>query len=35
MGSELNRLVVGNGVLKKTAQGPALKIDYSRSLEAD
>jgi carbamoyltransferase len=35
MGSELDLLVVGNCVLRKTAQDPALKIDYSQSLEAD
>jgi len=34
MGSELDLLVVGNCVLRKTAQDPALKIDYSQSLEA-
>jgi hypothetical protein len=27
--------VVGNCVLQKTEQDPALKIDYSLSLEAD
>jgi carbamoyltransferase len=35
MGSELDLLVVGNCVLRKTAQDPALRIDYSQSLEAD
>jgi carbamoyltransferase len=35
MGSELDLLVVGNCVLRKIAQDPALKIDYSQSLEAD
>ena len=35
MGCELDLLVVGNCVLRKTAQDPALKSDYSRSLEAD
>ena len=35
MGSELDLLVVGNCVLRKAAQDPALKIDYSQSLEAD
>jgi len=35
MGCELDLLVVGNCVLRKTAQDPALKIDYSQSLEAD
>ncbi|HEY5129661.1 MAG TPA: carbamoyltransferase [Bradyrhizobium sp.] len=35
MGNELDLLVVGNCVLQKTEQDPALKIDYSLSLEAD
>jgi carbamoyltransferase len=35
VGSELDLLVVGNCVLRKTAQDPALKIDYSQLLEAD
>ena len=35
MGSELDLLVIGNCVLRKSAQDPALKIDYSQSLEAD
>jgi carbamoyltransferase len=35
MGSELDLLVVGNCVLRKTVQDPALRIDYSQSLEAD
>jgi carbamoyltransferase len=35
MGNELDLLVVGNCVLQKAAQDPALKIDYSSSLDAD
>src|ERR1700732_4114996 len=35
MGSGLELLGVGNCVLRKTAQDPALRIDYSQSLEAD
>ena len=35
MGNELDVLVVGNCVLQKAEQDPALKIDYSLSLEAD
>ncbi len=35
MGNELDLLVVGNCVLQKAEQDPALKIDYSLSLEAD
>jgi len=35
MGSELDLLAIGNCVLRKTEQNPALKIDYSQSLEAD
>jgi len=35
MGNELDLLVVGNCVLQKEQQDPALKIDYSQSLEAD
>ena len=35
MGSELDLLVVGNCVLHKSEQDPALKIDYSRELEPD
>jgi carbamoyltransferase len=35
MGNELDVLVVGNCVLQKADQDPALKSDYSRSLEAD
>ncbi len=35
MGNELDLLVVGNCVLQKTEQDPALKIDYSQAFEAD
>jgi len=35
MGNELDLLVIGNCVLHKEQQDPALKIDYSQSLEAD
>ncbi|MFZ2159778.1 MAG: carbamoyltransferase [Bradyrhizobium sp.] len=35
MGNELDLLVVGNCVLQKEAQDPALKIDYSVAFEAD
>ena len=35
MGNELDVLVIGNCVLQKAEQDPALKSDYSLSLEAD
>ena len=35
MGNELDLLVVGNCVLKKEAQDPGLKADYSLAFEAD
>ncbi len=35
MGNELDLLVVGNCVLQKQAQDPALKVDYSLAFEAD
>jgi carbamoyltransferase len=35
MGNELDMLVVGNCVLRKVEQDPALKVDYSASLDAD
>ena len=35
MGNELDLLVVGNCVLQKEAQDPALKADYSLAFEAD
>jgi len=35
MGNELDMLVIGNCVLQKTDQDPALKSDYGLSLEAD
>jgi carbamoyltransferase len=35
MGNELDLLVVGNCLLHKEAQDPALKVDYSPAFEAD
>ena len=35
MGSELDLLVVGNCVLRKAEQNPALKQDYSSAFELD
>jgi carbamoyltransferase len=35
MGNELDVLVIGNCVLQKTEQDPALKQDYSQAFEAD
>jgi carbamoyltransferase len=35
MGNELDLLVVGNCVLRKNAQDPGLKADYSMAFEAD
>jgi carbamoyltransferase len=35
MGNELDVLVVGNCVLQKSEQDPALKQDYSQAFEAD
>ncbi len=35
MGSEIERLVVGNCMLRKEAQNPALKIDYKDEFEPD
>jgi carbamoyltransferase len=35
MGNELDLLVVGNCVLEKKAQDPALKQDYSSAFELD
>ena len=35
MGNELDLLVVGNCVLRKDEQDPALKVDYSVGFEAD
>jgi carbamoyltransferase len=35
MANELDVLVVGNCVLQKAEQDPALKSDYSLSLDAD
>jgi carbamoyltransferase len=35
MGNELDVLVVGNCMLQKSEQDPALKLDYSQAFEAD
>jgi carbamoyltransferase len=35
MGNELDLLVIGNCVLRKGEQNPALKQDYSSALEPD
>ena len=35
MGTEIDLLVVGNCVLHKEEQDPALKLDYSQAFEAD
>jgi carbamoyltransferase len=35
MGNELDLLVVGNCVMKKTEQDPSLKLDYSSAFELD
>jgi len=35
MGCELDMLVVGNAVLRKDDQDPALKVDYRDSMELD
>jgi carbamoyltransferase len=35
MGNELDLLVVGNCVLQKSEQNPALKQDYSSAFELD
>jgi carbamoyltransferase len=35
MGNELDRLVVGNCVMEKSAQDPALKQDYTAAFEPD
>ena len=35
MGNELDLLAVGNCVLHKSEQDPALKLDYSQAFEAD
>jgi carbamoyltransferase len=35
MGSEIERLAVGNCYLVKEAQDPALKIDYKGEFELD
>jgi carbamoyltransferase len=35
MGNEIELLVVGNCMLRKEAQNPALKIDYKDEFEPD
>jgi carbamoyltransferase len=35
MGCEIDRLVVGNCVLRKAEQDSSLKVDYRGSFEAD
>jgi carbamoyltransferase len=35
MGNELDLLVVGNCMMKKTEQDPSLKLDYSSAFELD
>ena len=35
MGNELDVLVIGNCLLQKSEQDPALKQDYSQAFEAD
>jgi carbamoyltransferase len=35
MGSEIDMLVVGNCILRKEAQNPALKLDYKNAFELD
>ena len=35
MGNEIELLVVGNCMLRKTEQNPALKIDYKDAFEPD
>jgi carbamoyltransferase len=35
MGSEIEFLVVGNCLLRKADQDPALKLDYSQAFELD
>jgi carbamoyltransferase len=35
MGSEIDVLVVGNCLLKKEGQDPALKLDYKNAFELD
>jgi carbamoyltransferase len=35
MGSEIDVLVVGNCLLKKEDQDPALKLDYKNAFELD
>jgi carbamoyltransferase len=35
MGSEIELLVAGNCVLRKEAQDPSLKLDYTEGFELD
>ena len=35
MGSEIDLLVIGNCILRKEAQNPALKLDYKNAFELD
>jgi carbamoyltransferase len=35
MGSEIESLVIGNCVLQKEQQNPALKLDYKHASELD
>jgi len=35
MGTEIDMLVVGNSILRKEEQNPALKIDYKDEFELD
>jgi carbamoyltransferase len=35
MGSDIETLVVGNCVLQKEQQNPALKLDYQHAFELD
>ena len=35
MGSEIETLVIGNCVLRKEEQNPALKLDYKHAFELD
>jgi carbamoyltransferase len=35
MGSEIETLVIGNSVLHKEQQNPALRLDYQHAFELD
>jgi carbamoyltransferase len=35
MGSEIETLVIGNCVMQKEQQNPALKLDYKNAFELD